>query len=120
MPSLKKDRTTEIQEFLAHLGLQLRAARMKKGMSQAAVQDKHGIDRAYVSEIELGHKAISVVMLFKLCSIYEIEMSSLLQATEYNLYIDPPKIKGRANEDNNCTTPCYCGGPVTLCEYCNS
>ena len=47
---------------ILELGKRIRAARRKKGMSQAELADKVGISVPYVSDVENGKKTIGVDM----------------------------------------------------------
>lgn len=63
-------------------GETLRAARKERGLSQEALALEAGMERNYVSLMELGRNSPSVRMLFKLCRVLELQPSVLLARME--------------------------------------
>jgi transcriptional regulator with XRE-family HTH domain len=53
-------------------GETLRAARKRRGLSQEALALEAGVERNYVSLIELGRNSPSMRILFKLCRVLEV------------------------------------------------
>lgn len=63
-------------------GETLRAARKQRGLSQEALALEAGVERNYVSLIELGRNSPSMRILFKLCRVLEVPPSALLARVE--------------------------------------
>ena len=63
-------------------GSALRAHRKGKGLSQEALAHEAGVERNYVSLIELGRNSPSVRMVFKLCDALQTVPSVLLADAE--------------------------------------
>lgn len=66
-------------------GEELRAARKERGLTQEALALEAGVERNYVSLIELGRNSPSVRMLFKLCRVLEVQPSDLLARVENHI-----------------------------------
>lgn len=64
------------------LGEALRAARKERGLSQEALALEAGVERNYISLIELGKNSPSVRILFKLCRALSLRPSSFLEKVE--------------------------------------
>ena len=47
-------------------------------MTQELLSNESGLSRAYISELEMGHKDPSLFTLFKLSSALNIKISSLI------------------------------------------
>ena len=60
----------------------LRAARKQRGLSQEKLALDAGVERNYVSLIELGRNSPSMRILFKLCRVLEVQPSALLARAE--------------------------------------
>ncbi len=67
------------------LGEVLRAARKQRGLSQEKLALEAGVERNYVSLIELGRNSPSVRILFKLCKVLDLPPSSLLAQVEQQM-----------------------------------
>ena len=76
------------------LGEVLRAARKKQGLSQEALALEAGVERNYVSLLELGRSSPSVGMLFKLCKFLDLPPSALLAQVEQQMR-GGPKVRRR-------------------------
>jgi transcriptional regulator with XRE-family HTH domain len=70
-------------------GTVLREQRKKKGLSQEALALEAGIERNYVSLIELGKNSASIKMIFKLASVLNTPPSKLLEMTEEKMRHSP-------------------------------
>ena len=57
----------------------LRAARQEAGLSQEALAHDAGVDRTYISALERGVYAASIVMVDKLAKVLKTDASTLLQ-----------------------------------------
>jgi len=55
-------------DICSTIGTNIRKLRNGKGLSQEELAFKAGIDRSYLSEIENGHKNISVTVLDQIAS----------------------------------------------------
>lgn len=58
----------------------IRAARRKKGMSQAELADKVGISVPYVSDVENGKKTIGVDIFLRIAEALQVSTDWLLRA----------------------------------------
>lgn len=63
-------------------GQVLRELRKKKRLSQEALALEAGIERNYVSLLELGKSSASVKMIFKLAFVLDVQPSQFLAAVE--------------------------------------
>ena len=63
----------------------LRKKRLHRKLTQEALSSDSGLSRAYISELEMGHKDPSLYTLFKLSSALKIKISSLIDEVEHNL-----------------------------------
>ena len=63
-------------------GLALRYARTKRKWTQTDLALRAGVDRNYVSLIELGRNSPSVRMMYRLCDALDIKPSDLLKDVE--------------------------------------
>lgn len=66
----------------------LREARRSRGLSQEALALQAGVERNYVSLLELGRNSASIRVLFKLAEVLGSPPSELLQRTELLLVAD--------------------------------
>lgn len=69
----------QIKELLGHTIKQLR---LEKSLSQEKLAEKAGLDRSYISEIERGIKAATVITIVKLAQGLDIKPSSLFRKIE--------------------------------------
>jgi transcriptional regulator with XRE-family HTH domain len=60
----------------------LREMRRRRGLSQEALALDAGIERNYVSLLELGKNSASIRMLFKLCEVLRVTPSAFLVDVE--------------------------------------
>lgn len=65
-------------KFLKELGKKLQNARKKKGVTQEYIALETGMDRAYISEVENGHKNPSAVTLKKIMVALDGNISDVL------------------------------------------
>jgi transcriptional regulator with XRE-family HTH domain len=59
----------------------LREARERKGLSQAAVAQAVGVQKAAISKIEVGQGLPSANILARLCELYGVEISEIINRT---------------------------------------
>ena len=64
------------------VGTALRAARKRRGISQETLALEAGVERNYVSLIELGRNSPTVRMLYKLCAVLDLPLSALIAKAE--------------------------------------
>lgn len=64
------------------LGVVLKSARLEKGLSQAALAKKCGLQRAYVASIERGEKAITVETANRVAAAMGMTLVALFQRVE--------------------------------------
>lgn len=64
------------------LGRELRAARLRAGLTQEDLAHAAAVDRSYISELENGHKSPTVDMLFRLCRAMNASASAILARVE--------------------------------------
>ena len=89
---------TETFSFLGHscdvnkltkidleFGKILRKKRLQRRLTQEVLSVESGLSRAYISELEMGHKDPSLYTLFKLSSALKLKISSLIDEVERSL-----------------------------------
>ncbi len=80
--SVKMNKLTKIDlEF----GKALRKKRLYRKLTQEALSAEACLSRAYISELEMGHKDPSLFTLFKLSSALKLKISSLIDEVEHSL-----------------------------------
>ncbi len=60
------------------IGTNIRRLRTAKGLSQEELAFRAGIDRSYLSEVENGHKNLSVMVLDQIAAALEIDLRELM------------------------------------------
>ena len=61
------------------VGRNVRRLRTAAGLTQAALADKMGVDRAYVSGLELGQRNVTILSLWQVAEALKAEMGSFFQ-----------------------------------------
>jgi transcriptional regulator with XRE-family HTH domain len=61
------------------LATRLRAAREKRGLSQAALATKAGLSRIYITKLEAGERAPSLATLEELAKALRVKVIDLLK-----------------------------------------
>ena len=79
----------------ASFGEVLRAARKQRGLSQEALALEAGVERNYISLIELGRNSPSIRILFKLCAVLGVTPSELLARVEEQMRTGQKKLQSR-------------------------
>jgi transcriptional regulator with XRE-family HTH domain len=64
------------------VGENIRRYRREKGLSQAEVANRMGVDRAYISGLELGQRNPTVVTLWHAAQALDVEVHLLLKAKD--------------------------------------
>lgn len=65
---------------LIEFGLQLKALRKKKGLSQEQLGLIAGLDRTYISGIERGVRNVSLINIFRIAKALNVRAYDLFQA----------------------------------------
>ncbi len=73
----------------------LRATRKQRGLSQEALALDAGVERNYISLIELGRNSPSIRILFKLCAVLDVTPSQLLARVEERMPGGQKKRQGK-------------------------
>jgi len=60
------------------IGKRISELRKFKNDNQQQLADKIGIKRSSISNIELGNQQISLIILYRICQVYDTEIYSLL------------------------------------------
>jgi len=63
-------------------GATLRKKRISKKLTQEALSIESSLSRAYISELEMGHKDPSLYTIFKLASALKIKPSTIIDEVE--------------------------------------
>ncbi len=79
MHSLNVNKLTKIDNTF---GMVLRKKRLCKNYTQEALSIESGLSRAYISELEMGHKDPSLYTIFKLSFALKIKASSIVDEIE--------------------------------------
>ena len=59
-------------------GANLQFFREKAGLSQAALADKMGVDRAHISAMERGQQNVTIITLWHVAEALDVEPAALL------------------------------------------
>ena len=63
-------------------GVVLRRKRLSNKLTQEALSIESGLSRAYISELEMGHKDPSLFTIFKLATALKIKPSTMIHEVE--------------------------------------
>ncbi|WP_159879076.1 helix-turn-helix domain-containing protein [Aquitalea denitrificans] len=74
-------------------GRALRKLRKNREMSQEVLAFEAGVERNYVSLLELGRNSASVNVIFKLAKALEIRPSQLIEAAEQEMASQPGSLE---------------------------
>ena len=66
-------------------GAVLRKKRISKKLTQEALSIESSLSRAYISELEMGHKDPSLYTIFKLASALKIKPSTIIDEVERHI-----------------------------------
>jgi transcriptional regulator with XRE-family HTH domain len=81
--TVKESKRTEHDEnILAHFAINLRKARNAHGYSQEELAHLAGFSRSYYTEIETGHRNISLLNLYKILAVLKISANDLINFQE--------------------------------------
>lgn len=87
MPPLSGGRYLEPE---VAFGIVLRRLRKGRGLSQETLAFEAGIERNYISLLELGRNSASVKMIFKLAPVLGLSVSEFMQRVELQTKADAP------------------------------
>lgn len=71
--------TTSETKLLKQLGNNIRAERLKIGLSQEALADKADLDRSYVGGVERGERNVSLINIVRLARALGVPPGNLLK-----------------------------------------
>lgn len=71
-----------IKNLEAIIGRHIKEIRLKKGLSQDELSIETGLDRSYISMIERGKRNPTLIVIFRLCEVLDIEPHSLIKNIE--------------------------------------
>lgn len=74
-----KELNANEKKVLKRIGENIKASRLKNGLSQEALAYESGLDRAYVGRVERGEKNISILSLLKISTVLKIEIGNLIK-----------------------------------------
>jgi transcriptional regulator with XRE-family HTH domain len=74
-----KKNPSEQNAYLKKVGLSIRQARQKKGLSQESLALAADIDRSYIGGVERGERNIAIINLKKIADALKISVSQLLK-----------------------------------------
>ena len=66
--------TIDVRDCHAAFGKYIKAARERKGMSQAEVARKLEVSQPYYSRIEAGKREVDLAFAFKICDVMGVDM----------------------------------------------
>jgi transcriptional regulator with XRE-family HTH domain len=75
------------------VGENVRQIRLSAGLSQEELAERMGVDRAYVSGLELGQRNPTIVTLWHTAEALKVPIARLLETTDHPSEIAPPKRK---------------------------
>ena len=78
----ENDLGMDIDHYLLEVGQGLRAIRKKRGLSQEALADKAGLDRAHLGRIERGERNVSLLNLVRIANGLSVPPSLILRYIE--------------------------------------
>jgi XRE family transcriptional regulator, regulator of sulfur utilization len=68
-----------IGQVRKHIGANIRSVRKKAGLSQEKLAERADLHPVYISQVECGHKAVSVEALWKISKALRVTMSTLVR-----------------------------------------
>jgi transcriptional regulator with XRE-family HTH domain len=67
-----------VTQLLLKIGKRVRNLRTDRGWSQEELADRSGVNRSYMSRVELGKSDVSLSVLHKIARTLEISLAELL------------------------------------------
>lgn len=68
-----------MEDIRIRFGLRMRELRMKKGWSQETLANYAEIDRTYIPGIENGKRNVSIIIIEKIASVFDLSIAELLK-----------------------------------------
>ena len=81
-PMTNDQSVMNIEHYLDAVGNSVRALRKKRGLSQEALADKAGLDRAHLGRIERGTRNVSLLNLVRIANGLSVPPSLILRSVE--------------------------------------
>ena len=75
----------KITKIDSTFGTVLRKKRLSKKLTQEALSLESSLSRAYISELEMGHKDPSLFTIFKLATALKIKPSTIIDEIEHQI-----------------------------------
>jgi len=72
------DRETRTQQFIATVGLRVRTARARKGISRRALSEKSGVSQRYLAQLESGTGNVSIALLRNIAEALDLRIEWLV------------------------------------------
>ncbi|MHA7146735.1 helix-turn-helix domain-containing protein [Arthrobacter sp. TmT3-37] len=72
----------EQQGLIRGIGQRLRAARRARGLSLDDVARAAGLHKTYLSKIELGHREVPAMTLFRICQVLDADIAAVINGVE--------------------------------------
>lgn len=74
--------TIETQKVLADIGYHLKVKRESLGLSQEELADRSGLHRTYITDIERGHRNITIQSILRLASALQLSLGELFSGID--------------------------------------
>jgi len=68
-----------MEDIKIRFGRRLRELRLEKGWSQETLANNAEIDRTYIPGIENGKRNVSIIIIEKIASVFDLSMGELLK-----------------------------------------
>ncbi len=68
-----------MEDIKIRFGRRLRELRLEKGWSQETLANNAEIDRTYIPGIENGKRNVSIIIIEKIASVFDLSMAELLK-----------------------------------------
>jgi transcriptional regulator with XRE-family HTH domain len=68
------------KKFLRDLGTRIRERRLAKGLTQAELGDKCGLDRTFIGSVEQGRRNVSILNLRLVARTLRVPLSTLFDS----------------------------------------
>jgi len=79
---MHSDSVNQLTKIDNAFGVVLRKKRLGKKMTQEVLSNESALSRAYISELEMGHKDPSLYTIFRLSSALKIKPSTMIDEVE--------------------------------------
>ena len=79
---LHSSEVNRLSKIDSTFGIILRKKRLSKKLTQEALSIESSLSRAYISELEMGHRDPSLYKIFKLATALKIKPSTMIDEVE--------------------------------------